>query len=132
VKEAFEAWMDVWKNETDKTRSNPMLDIIEKKYAAIPESDLNKPAYDGGPWPTADSNPESVTMQIMHVNPEYWDKSLPKSAIQFIYFRSVPNKNYYRRLKEEHKIFNSTYHLFHFEETFDMDNIRTLVPLIEK
>lgn len=132
VKEAFEAWIDVWKNETDKTKSAPMLDIIEKKYAAIPKSDLNKPAYDGGPWPTAEYNPDSESSPIMHVNPEYWDKSLPKSAIQLIYFRSVPNKDYYRRLKEERKIFDSTYHLFHFEESFDMDNIRTLIPLIKK
>jgi hypothetical protein len=133
VKEAYEAWIDVWENDKgDKTTSSAMLDIIKKKYAAIPESDLNKPAYDGGPWPTAENNPDAEFSPIMHVNPEYWDKSLPKSAIQFIYFRSVPNKDYYRRLKEEHKIFDSTYHLFHFEETFDMDDIRTLIPLIEK
>lgn len=133
VKEAYEAWIDVWKNDTgDKTTSAAMLDIIEKKYAAITESDLNKPAYDGGPWPTAEKNLGLDLSPIMHVNPEYWDKSLPKSAIQFIYFRSVPNKDYYRSLKEEHKIFNSTYHLYHFEETFDMDDIRALVPLIEK
>jgi hypothetical protein len=132
VKEAFEAWIDVWKNEKDKTKAAPMLEMIEKEYAAVPESDLNKPAYIGGPWPTAENNLGFDLDPIMHVNPDYWDKSLPKSAIQFIYFRSVPNKDYYKRLKEERKIFDSTYHLLHFEESFDMDNIRALVPLIEK
>jgi hypothetical protein len=133
VKEAYEAWIDVWKNDTgDKTTSAAMLDIIEKKYAAIPESDLNKPAYDGGPWPTAENNLGFDLDPIMHVNPDYWDKSLPKSAVQFIYFRSVPNKNYYRRLKEERKIFDSDYHLLHFQEMFDMNDIRALILLIEK
>jgi hypothetical protein len=37
----------------------------------------------------------------LNANPEYYDKSLPNPAVQFIYFRSITNKEYLRELKEE-------------------------------
>jgi hypothetical protein len=130
VKEAYDALRKTWEDHTDKVASEPMLQMIDKEYSKIPESEINNPA--SGIFPLSVINPENEYPPLLRINPEYWDRSLPKSAIQFIYFRSVPNKEYYRKLKEERKIFDSTYHLLHFQEMFDMDNIHALVPLIGK
>jgi hypothetical protein len=109
-----------------------LLGNIENEYAAIPEQNRNNPAY----YISESFSHISINSgnaQIVRANPEYWDKSLPKSAIQFIYFRSVPNKDYLRKLKEEYLQNNSiSYNLARFEESFDMKDIRALVPLIGK
>jgi hypothetical protein len=74
-----------------------------------------------------------ASQKIMKVNPEYWNKHLPKSEIQFIYFRSVQNKDNLRRLKEEYLQHNGIgYHLLRFEKSFGMNDIRALVPFIGK
>jgi hypothetical protein len=130
VKEAYDALRKTWEDHTDKVASVPMLELIDKEYAKTPESEINNPA--SGIFPLSVFNPEYEYPPLLRINPEYWDRSLPKSAIQFIYFRSVPNKEYYRKLKEERKISDSDYHLLHFQEVFDMDNIHALVPLIGK
>jgi len=71
---------------------------------------------------------------VVKVNPEYWDKGLTKSAIQFIYFRMINNKLYLESLTAEAlKEDNSpSYQLYRFEESLDMNMVRSLVPLIGK
>jgi hypothetical protein len=131
IKEAFTALIEKCKTYNQTTRDF-LLGNIENEYAAIPEQNRNNPAYYiSESFSHISTN--SGNAQIVRANPEYWDKSLPKSAIQFIYFRSVPNKDYLRKLKEEYLQNNSiSYNLARFEESFDIKDIRALVPLIGK
>ena len=115
-----------------------LKEFIEKEYAEIPEGNVtnlhisaeesqglhHKPGYDGQ---------DSIFPRIVKVNPEYWNRELPRSAIQIINFNSIQNKEYLRKLKEEYLENNSiSYDVKRFEESFDMDDIRSLVPLIGK
>jgi hypothetical protein len=129
IREAFTAVTDEY-NTYDKITKDFMMSYLEKEKAAFSEEDLNKPAYyNNQSHSHICSNKEES--QIMRINPDYWDKNLPKSAIQFLYFRSVPDKAYIHQLKEEYLKNNSiSYHLARFDESFDLDNIRSLVPLI--
>lgn len=62
-----------------------MLDQLKKEVAELSPEELAAPAYSGH-----DShfvlkvNGQRQGLQIMKFNPEYWDRSLPKSAIQFM------------------------------------------------
>lgn len=138
VNEAFAAVREENQNDKDRIAAEYMNQWIEKEYTEIPESDRDKPAYFGGNASRVASQPgvpgqDSIFPYIMKVNPEYCNKSLPKSAIQFISFRLVTNKEYLRKLEEEYLQKNSTsYHLELFEESFGMDDIRRLVPLVGK
>lgn len=138
VNEAFAAVREENQNDKDRIAARYMNEYIEKEYAEIPESDRDKLAYFGGNASRVASQPgvpgqDNIFPYIMKVNPEYWNKDLSKSAIQFITFRSITNKEYLRKLKEEYLQKNSTsYHLKLFEESFGMDDIRRLVPLIGK
>ena len=138
INEAFASVRAYWNNNNDKGTAEEMLKWVEKEYSEIPVADGNKPAYFGGNISRISSTPgfqssENIFPALMKVNPEYWDKKLPKSAIQFIYFRSITNKEYLRKLKEEYLQKNSTsYHVKRFEESFNLDDIRRLVPLIGK
>jgi hypothetical protein len=138
VNEAMSCVREDMKNEKDPVAAGYMKDFVEKEFGEIPVSDRNKPAYFGGGVSRISSTPgisgqDSIFPFIMKVNPVYWNKNLPKSAIQLIYFRAVQNKKYLGNLKSEYLKGNSTsYHLVRFEESFGMEDIRRLPPLIGK
>lgn len=132
VNEVFSSLIAHFKKDPDKIAAAEVLKYVEKEYAEIPESERNSPAYVGG-GPVAGISSKVSDTKYMQVNPEYWDKSLSKSAIQFLFFRWVPNKGYYTRLKEEYLQHNSiSYNEYRFLESYGMDDIRLLVPLIGK
>jgi len=138
VNEAFAAVRESMKNEKDEIAAAYLNEYIEKEYAEIPEEDRDKRAYFGGGVSRISAThgaegQDSIFPYIMKVNPEYWNRELPKSAIQIINFHAVQNKVYLRKIKEEYLQNNSiSYNLKRFEESFSMDDIRRLVPLIGK
>lgn len=131
VRESMNSWEDDYGTKIQK-------EYVEKEYAEIPESERDNPAYFGGGISRVTNKPgydgqDSICPRIVKVNPEYWNRQLPRSAIQIINFHSIQNKEYLRQLKEEYLEKNSNSHdLKRFEESFDLDDIRTLLPLIGK
>jgi hypothetical protein len=70
---------------------------------------------------------------IVKVNPAYWDKNRPKSDIQFITFRMITNKKFLEQRTNEYLEKNSiSYHCARFEESMDIDFVRSLKPLVIK
>jgi hypothetical protein len=138
VNEAFAAVRESMNNEKDEVAAAYLKEYVEKEYSEIPESDRDRPAYFGGGVSRVSSEPgyggqDSIFPRIVRVNPEYWNRDLPKSAIQLINFNSIQNKEYLKKIKEEYLQNNSTsYNVKRFEESYDMDDIRKLVQLIGK
>ena len=138
VNEAFAAVRESMNNEKDEVAAAYLKEYVEKEYAEIPESDRDKPAYFGGGVSRVTSEngyggQDSIFPNIVKVNPEYWNRDLPKSAVQLINFNSIQNKEYLRKIKEEYLQNNSTsYNVKRFEESYGMDDIRRLLPLIGK
>jgi hypothetical protein len=139
VNEAFAAVRDFYKRQNNPDGNAMILRMIEEEYAAIPESERNSPAFFGGMIARVSSKPYfqnsgNIFPPIMKINPEYWNRELPKASIQFIYFQSVQNKEYLRKQTEEcmeHAGNNGGCSLRRFNESFDLEDIRRLVPLIE-
>ena len=55
------------------------------------QEELNAPAYSGGDDPVVKVNGKKDGLQIMRFNKDYWDRSLPPSAIQFITMWYLPH-----------------------------------------
>lgn len=128
INEAFEALRARERKNPDKVSAEYMLKYIETQYAAIPESDRTRAAHYAGA-PSADPG----FPPIVRMNPEYWNKSLPRSAIQFLYFRMISNRRFLENRRREALEKNSTsYSLYRFEESLDMDMVRSLAPLVRK
>jgi hypothetical protein len=130
VNEAFNKLKANWTNAPDKIAAKEMLKVIETEYAAIPEADKEKPAHYGGVFvPNANVN----SPPLLRANPDYWNRSLPKSAIQFLYLRMVNNKKFLRSQRDEALTNNSiSYALYRFEETLNLDTVKSLLPIIRK
>lgn len=78
-----------------------LLPVLKEEIAKLTEDQLNAPAFSGhdeffvlNVHPELDDKTNENGGQIMRFNPDYWDRSLPSSAIQFLTFyypeRSVP------------------------------------------
>jgi len=69
------------KTEMDKL----LLDQLKKEIAELTEEELNAPSYEGHDSHfVLKANGQKTGLQIMQFNPEYWDRSLPPSAIQLM------------------------------------------------
>ena len=138
VNEAFAAVRENSKTEENEIAAQYLNEFIEKEWNEIPEDYRDKPAYFGGGISRVTHKPgygdqDSIFPRIVKVNPEYWNRELPRSAIQIINFNSIQRKDYLRKLMEEYLDNNSiSYNLKRFEVSFDMEEIRRLVPLIGK
>jgi len=134
VNEAFAAVRESMSKWEDDYGTRLQKEFVEKEYAEIPESERDNPAFFGGGISRVTHKPNTDgqdNLHIVKVNPDYWNRTLPRSAIQILNFNSVQNKEYLRKLMEEYLEKESTsYNLKRFEVSFDMDEIRRLLPLI--
>lgn len=131
VKEAFDVVFAENKRNNDNISRDISLKMLNEEWAAIPKVDWNKPATFSGML----SRVGTLTgfPKIMKINPAYWDKNLPKSDIQFIYFRMIGNKKFLQERTKEYLEKNSiSYHCARFEESLDIDFVRSLKPFVIK
>jgi len=131
VKEAFEVAYEWNKKNSDEIQWGMMKNMLDEERAAFSPDDWNKQATRSGILSgvgTSEGFPK-----IMKVNPAYWDKTKPKSDIQFITFRMITNKNFLeQRSKEWLKANSISYHCARFEESLNLDFVKSLKPLVGK
>ena len=131
VKEAFDVVFAENRKITDQIQRDFLMKYLNEEWNAIPAEEWNKPATFSGMVSRVGIDP--TFPPIMKVNPLYWNKKLPKSAIQFIYFRMINNRPFLKNNTAEYLKNNSiSYHESRFEESLDMNMVRSLVPLIGK
>ena len=107
--------------------------MMEDEYAKIPEAERDDWAYNN----TYDERiailgitPISGPQPVVRLNPENWNKKLPRSAIQLLTFNRLTNTSIYTREKEDWLKHNAAgYSLDRFMEALD---INTFTRLIEK
>jgi hypothetical protein len=83
LKELAEIHIEYYTSQKDEF----LLPQLKKEIAEFTEEELNAPAYFGHDTHyVLRANGKNKGMQLMRFNPDYWDKSLPPSAIQFMTF----------------------------------------------
>ena len=106
VNEAFSVARALANKETDEYTRNLNKEFLDREWNEIPEKDRDKPAFLGGGLSRVSSSPDfegqsNIFPPIMKVNPAYFNKSLPKSAIQLITCHVVQDKNYMKQKLNE-------------------------------
>jgi len=136
VEEAFKAAREFSAKETNEIAAAYNKQFLDAEWEAIPEEDRQKPAYFGGGLSRVSSTPgyggqDSIFPRIMKVNPEYFNRNLPKSAIQFMWFRAVQHKLNMKKELDQCREYmkkgsGSGCDLKRFELSFGMTDIRNL------
>ncbi|MGA9363883.1 MAG: hypothetical protein WBW16_05885 [Bacteroidota bacterium] len=135
IREAFTLLIELWRLHPDQVQSDFIAKTLEDEYAHFSEEERNGYAYAGSgdersPIGNIGTQKSEDALPVMRVNPAYWNKSLPRSAVQILTFNCPADKNFIRKEKEERLKYNSTsYHVSRFVESLD---IRLLLPLIDR
>ncbi|NVO21086.1 MAG: hypothetical protein HXX13_15395 [Bacteroidetes bacterium] len=140
VEEAFNSAREFSAKEEDQVAAAYTKQFLDSEYAEFSAGDLKKPAFFGGNLSRVGVSPgmgeqDSIFPRIMKVNPAYWNRNLPKAAIQFITLNSIQNKAY---LKEEyadclkHTDTGSGCALSRFEAEYSLEDVKRLQFLIGK
>jgi len=132
-RELAEWLIEYWKLHPDKLQSDMITGMMEAEYANFPESERDGWAYNN----TYDERSPVLKITtvpgpqpVVRLNPEYWNKKLPRSAIQILTFHRLTDTKQYTREKEEWLKNNSPgYSLNRFLEALD---IKILAPAIDK
>ncbi len=124
--------IDYWRMYPQQAASDMMTKLVEAEYAKFSEAEREGYAYYGSDERTPTLQITSVPNQlpVMRKNPDYWNKVLPRSAIQILTFERLADTKRYTREKEDAlKHDSSGYHLLRFMESLD---INPFTGLIEK
>ncbi len=83
LKELAEIHLEYYTSQKDEF----LLPQLKKEIAEFSEEELNAPAYSGHDSNfVLKANGKNEGLQLMRFNPDYWDKTLPPPAIQFMAF----------------------------------------------
>jgi len=132
-RELAEWIIEYWELHPDKLQSDMMLEYIEAEYARFSESERDGWAYNN----THDERSPFLKITtipgpqpVVRLNPDYWNKKLPRSAIQILSFNRLTDTDRYTKEKKEWlKLGSPGYSLDRFLEALD---IFSLVPAIDK
>ncbi len=140
VEEAFAVAREEAKKEKDEIAAKYLNDFVEKEWAAISPVNLKNQAYFGGGITRVSDasgfgDQKNLFPPIVKVNPEYWNKNLPKSAIQFMVLTISMDKKYLQSEYEscvKHQYYGETCNLARFMVSYDEEEIKKLTQLIGK
>ncbi|MDP2424188.1 MAG: hypothetical protein U1C46_06000 [Bacteroidales bacterium] len=131
VREIAEAKLKYY-NENEKM----LYDFIKPLVDKMSEAELNASAFNQSNDGILKLNGKGEGLQIMRFNPDYWDKSLPPSAVQLLTF--IYYENGYACLnKEDQEKVNNEYvqnngHPNYIQEVSNSLKINELNKLIQK
>jgi hypothetical protein len=132
-RELAELLIEYWKLHPEKFEADLMLGILEAEYAKFSEEERDGWAYNN----THDDRSPALKITtipgpqpVVRLNPEYWNKKLPRSAIQLLTYNRLADTKRYTSQKAEWLKHNSPgYSLQRFLEAFELT---ILVPAIDK
>jgi hypothetical protein len=129
IREVFGLLMEYWKQVPDKIQVEAIVPILEKEFSSFSETEKDGFAYFGNPESIYRISSEKNETPVMRPNPEYWNKNLPRSAIQFMWLE-IPKKEEVKRMLDGNlKAEDGYYYVYRLLDELD---VTTLVPLIEK
>jgi hypothetical protein len=105
-----------------------MLQMLDAEYSTFTDEELDGHAYTLSKGALAHVGNDEDSPQIMKPNPAYWNKRLPKSAIQIMKFVLPANKTYLKNTAAEYLKLNSiSYHEVRFEVSLDIYQFASLI-----
>jgi hypothetical protein len=130
IREVFDLLLTYWRLNPNREASEAITKMLEDEYSHFSVSEREGFAYYGDSGTISKVGTDATQLPVLCVNREYWDKKLPRSAVQLLSFYCPADKDFVTNEKVERLRNNDgAYHLSRFLEEFDF---RKLVPLIDK
>jgi hypothetical protein len=129
IREVFRMMMDYWKLIPNKIEMETMMPILGKEFSRFSETEKDGFAYFGNPESISRIGSTKNETPVMRPNPEYWNRKLPRSAIQFMVLEIPPKEVVKSKMDDRWKRQDGYYYVSRL--LYELD-VNTLVPAIEK
>jgi len=130
TREVVNATLEQWKND------QMFLDYVKPLIAKMTEAELNAPACYGSDDGVLKVNGKGEGLQMMRFNPDYWDRTLPISDIQFLTINfneyGLYNKNKEEQDVSEREFLENNQHINYYQEVNKLLPLKELPSLISK
>jgi hypothetical protein len=129
IREVFRLLIDYWKQEPDIIQVETIIPMLEKEFSQFSETEKDGFAYFGRSETIYRIGSKKNETPVMRPNPDYWNRKLPRSAIQFMWLE-IPKKEEVKRMLEGNLKAEDGY--FYVYRLLDELDVETLLPSIEK
>ena len=129
IREAFRLLMDYYKLLPDKIQVETMIPMLEGEFSNFSEAEKDGFAYFGSQESVSRIGSIKNETPVMRPNPDYWNRKLPRSAIQFIWLEIPPKEEVKRKQEGNLKAEDGYYYVYRLLDELD---VNTLLPAIEK
>ncbi len=127
VREAYRLLLNYWKSIPDKAQSDVMAQAVNTEFSGFTEKEKDEYAYFG--------NPESVyrivssknEKPVLRPNPDYWNKNLPRSAIQIMVLEIPNSETVKNKMNNSFRTGDGYYYIYRLLDELD---INSLLPVI--
>ena len=129
IREVFRLLMDYWKKVPDKIQVEAIIPMLENEFSNFTESEKDGIAYFGNPESISHIGSTKNETPVMRPNPDYWNRKIPRSAIQFMWLEIPKKEEVKRKLEGNLKAEDGYYYVYRLLDELD---VNSLVPAIEK
>jgi hypothetical protein len=129
IREVFRLLIDYWKQVPDKIQVDAIIPMLENEFSNFSQTEKDGFAYFGKPESIYRIGTIKNETPVMRPNPDYWDRKLPRSAIQFMWLE-IPKKEEVKRKLEGNLMAEDGY--YYVYRLFDELDINSLIPAIQK
>jgi hypothetical protein len=127
IREVFRLLLDYWKLVPDKAASEPMVKILTNESAQFTEAEKDGFAYFGNPETISRVGSAKNETPVMRPDPDYWNRKLPRSDIQFMWLEIPKKEEVKRKLEANLKANDGYYYIYRLLDELD---VKDLIPVI--
>ncbi len=129
IREVFRLLMDYWKLNPDKIAMGTLMPMLENEFSKFSETERDGFAYLGNPESVSRVGSTKNETPVMRPNSDYWNRNLPRSAIQFMWLEIPKKEEVKRKLEGYLKADDGYYYVYRLLSELD---VNTLVPVISR
>jgi hypothetical protein len=127
IREVYRRVMDYWKYQPDVRDRESMLAVVEKQFSQYTEAEKDGFAYRGGKDMIYKIGTEKNEFPVLIPNPEYWNRNLPRSAIQFITIEIPDDATIKQKLERTLKNNDGYYYVYKLFSELDLNSLSQLI-----
>jgi len=127
IREVLRLMTDYWKLIPNKIEMETMMSYLEKEFSKFLETEKDGFAYLGNPEYIFRIGSTKNETPVMRPNPEYWNRNLPRSAIQFMVLEIPPKEVVKNKMDDRWKRQDGYYYVSRL--LYELD-VKALLPAI--
>ena len=127
IREAFRLLIDYYKLDPDKIAMETMVPMLENEFSNFSETEKDGFAYFGSQESVSRIGSVKNETPVMRPNPDYWDRKLPRSAIQFMWLEIPPKEIVKSKMDDRWKRQDGYYYVSRL--LYELD-VKDLLPVI--